>query len=57
MGGTAGWMLEHDPNSNSDPRWGPHHKGAKELQELYSKGDIFIRIYSGFRRLIFRGET
>ena len=35
---SAGSMLEEDPNSNSDPRWGPNHKGAKELKNLYSKG-------------------
>nr|CAD7200406.1 unnamed protein product [Timema douglasi] len=39
-------MLEDDPNANSavtheekiKPRWGPHHKGAQELANLYSKG-------------------
>ncbi|XP_063585997.1 plasmanylethanolamine desaturase 1-like [Penaeus indicus] len=39
-------MLEDDPNDNSatneeektKPRWGPYHKGAKELASLYSKG-------------------
>ncbi|KAK3918053.1 Plasmanylethanolamine desaturase [Frankliniella fusca] len=39
-------MLEDDPNENSaisqeqknQPRWGPHHKGAQELAQLYSKG-------------------
>nr|CAD7265987.1 unnamed protein product [Timema shepardi] len=38
-------MLEDDPNANSavtheekiKPRWGPHHKGAQELANLYSK--------------------
>jgi hypothetical protein len=33
-------MLEDDPNSNSDPRWGPNHKGAKELQGMYSRGKL-----------------
>ncbi|XP_014278205.1 plasmanylethanolamine desaturase 1 [Halyomorpha halys] len=39
-------MLEDDPNANSSidpeevvrPRWGPNHKGAKELANLYSRG-------------------
>lgn len=41
-------MSEDDPNSNSSfvpepednrrPRWGPAHKGAQELAQLYSKG-------------------
>lgn len=39
-------MLEEDPNDNSatneeekiKPRWGPYHKGAKELASLYSRG-------------------
>ena len=39
-------MLEDDPNANSavtheekiKPRWGPHHKGAQELANLYSRG-------------------
>ncbi|XP_046647464.1 plasmanylethanolamine desaturase-like isoform X2 [Daphnia pulicaria] len=40
-------MLEDDPNSNSslpseledlkNPRWGPSHKGAQELAQLYSR--------------------
>ena len=38
----AGRMLEEDPNSNSDPRWGPNSSGAKELKSLYSKGIIII---------------
>jgi ubiquitin-conjugating enzyme E2 variant len=44
-------MLEDDPNANSavtheekiKPRWGPHHKGAQELANLYSKGEIFVQ--------------
>lgn len=40
-------MLEDDPNDNSatneeektKPRWGPYHKGAKELAGLYSRGE------------------
>ncbi|KAG5862278.1 hypothetical protein JTB14_015112 [Gonioctena quinquepunctata] len=42
-------MLEDDPNANSDvaaspkerqgPRWGPQHKGAQELANLYSTGE------------------
>lgn len=39
-------MLEDDPNANSAvtseekirPRWGPQHKGAQELANLYSHG-------------------
>lgn len=41
-------MLEDDPNANCEvsavpkertgPRWGPQHKGAQELANLYSKG-------------------
>ncbi|XP_023020799.1 plasmanylethanolamine desaturase Kua [Leptinotarsa decemlineata] len=39
-------MLEDDPNANCDvapkkrlgPRWGPQHKGAQELANLYSTG-------------------
>lgn len=41
-------MLEEDPNDNSatneeekiKPRWGPYHKGAKELASLYSRGEL-----------------
>lgn len=41
-------MLEDDPNANSSvspeetlsPRWGPTHKGAQELANLYSRGKI-----------------
>ena len=41
-------MIEDDPNDNSatneeektNPRWGPSHKGAQELQRLYSRGMI-----------------
>jgi ubiquitin-conjugating enzyme E2 variant len=44
-------MLEDDPNANSavtheekiKPRWGPHHKGAQELANLYSRGMIDIK--------------
>lgn len=40
-------MSEDDPNANtqpqtesiSEPRWGPRHKGAQELAELYSPGN------------------
>lgn len=39
-------MSEDDPNANTQlpsevgtkPRWGPQHKGAQELAELYSPG-------------------
>lgn len=42
----ANSMLEDDPNANSAvtheektrPRWGPRHKGAQELANLYSTG-------------------
>lgn len=43
-------MLEDDPNANSElkacrtnenhPRWGPQHKGAQELANLYSPGTL-----------------
>lgn len=44
-------MLEDDPNANSViksyqdkniPRWGPNHKGAQELANLYSTGKLYI---------------
>lgn len=46
-------MLEDDPNANCavsavdkvelQPRWGPQHKGAQELANLYSSGKfIFV---------------
>lgn len=44
-------MTEDDPNCNSSivssseenklPRWGPSHKGAQELAQLYSQGKLF----------------
>lgn len=50
-------MLEDDPNANcqlvtekdtkhtnndvQSPRWGPQHKGAQELANLYSPGIFF----------------
>lgn len=41
-------MSEDDPNANTQPpsevgpmpRWGPQHRGAKELAELYSPGQF-----------------
>lgn len=43
-------MLEDDPNANctveaitevnKPPRWGPQHKGAQELANLYSNGKL-----------------
>lgn len=41
-----GSMSEDDPNANTQlsnevgkqPRWGPRHRGAQELAELYSPG-------------------
>ncbi|XP_031327873.1 uncharacterized protein LOC116171801 isoform X2 [Photinus pyralis] len=42
-------MLEDDPNANCSvvtqdqkvrPRWGPQHKGAQELANLYTTGKI-----------------
>ncbi|XP_046441868.1 plasmanylethanolamine desaturase-like isoform X1 [Daphnia pulex] len=49
-------MLEDDPNSNSslsseledlkNPRWGPSHKGAQELAQLYSRGKRIQEILS-----------
>jgi ubiquitin-conjugating enzyme E2 variant len=49
-------MLEDDPNANSavtheekiKPRWGPHHKGAQELANLYSRGKIDTQFESRF---------
>lgn len=46
----ANSMLEDDPNANSAvtheekirPRWGPRHKGAQELANLYSSGRRFM---------------
>lgn len=44
-------MLEDDPNANtqppseipgSEPRWGPNHRGAQELAELYSPGEHIL---------------
>lgn len=44
-------MTEDDPNGNCDqstdasasaPRWGPNHKGAKELAGLYSPGWLLL---------------
>lgn len=47
-------MLEEDPNDNSatneeekiKPRWGPYHKGAKELASLYSRGET-VQVING----------
>lgn len=46
-------MLEDDPNANTEikrddqnltqPRWGPQHKGAQELANLYSPGMFFFK--------------
>lgn len=46
-------MLEDDPNANSElkscrendnhPRWGPQHKGAQELANLYSPGNLISK--------------
>lgn len=41
-------MQEDDPNANSSvlpeetltPRWGPNHRGAQELANLYSRGNL-----------------
>lgn len=41
-------MTEDDPNANTQPpteagpelRWGPQHRGAQELAELYSPGKL-----------------
>lgn len=44
-------MSEDDPNANTqlpsevgtEPRWGPRHRGAQELAELYSPGkQVFL---------------
>lgn len=56
-------MLEDDPNANSElisdpvdlqrPRWGPQHKGAQELANLYSSGNfIFFLLYNLFKKLL-----
>lgn len=46
-------MLEDDPNANCavapepkerGPRWGPQHKGAQELANLYSQGMCFFTL-------------
>lgn len=49
-------MTEDDPNGNCQastesasanctaPRWGPEHKGAKELANLYSPGLYCVRL-------------
>lgn len=45
-------MLEDDPNANcavtqeekERPRWGPQHKGAQELANLYSAGNLYMFI-------------
>lgn len=52
-------MLEDDPNCNSSvtsspednhkPRWGPSHKGAQELAQLYSRGKPSTSIVLGFQ--------
>lgn len=51
-------MLEDDPNANcavapapqerSGPRWGPQHKGAQELANLYSTGE-FWHLFISFK--------
>lgn len=54
-------MLEDDPNANCaivtnsitqqeqiGPRWGPQHKGAQELANLYSKGKFYDYFYFFF---------
>jgi hypothetical protein len=55
-------MPEDDPNGNCDfveydswPRWGPNHKGAQELQRLYTKGilNYFFFFYYYFIRKSF----
>lgn len=49
-------MLEDDPNGNAElkhdnstiennPRWGPQHKGAQELANLYSPGKCILKKY------------
>lgn len=53
-------MLEDDPNANCQldtandvkdstnniPRWGPQHKGAQELANLYSPGNLAVWSFS-----------
>lgn len=48
-------MLEDDPNANTEttksdnrakhPRWGPQHKGAQELANLYSPGKNKVQLF------------
>lgn len=58
-------MLEDDPNANCEiapttgngstvqnhPRWGPQHKGAQELANLYSPGESSSRAYSNIAEI------
>lgn len=56
----ANSMLEDDPNANSAvtneeklrPRWGPRHKGAQELANLYSAGKNLFTFYYRFILLL-----
>lgn len=49
-------MLEDDPNANCAirqeekifPRWGPQHKGAQELANLYSNGKSSSKLSFNF---------
>lgn len=51
-------MLEDDPNCNSCyvsapednklPRWGPSHRGAQELAQLYSRGENLLLVHKPF---------
>lgn len=54
-------MSEDDPNANTQLpsevgkqlRWGPRHRGAQELAELYSPGQFFTNYISKIHRTYF----
>lgn len=37
--------LTDTANTGKGPRWGPQHKGAQELQKLYSSGELVYRVF------------
>lgn len=61
-------MPEDDPNANCEiskniqsievnhPRWGPQHKGAQELAQLYSPGKIILVLFK-YKTKTFRKKT
>lgn len=56
-------MSEDDPNANTQlpsiigkqPRWGPRHRGAQELAELYSPGKFYLTLHSQGSYALFYG--